>query len=299
MSKIQESGTLAELQSFVAIAEARSFTRAAHTLGVSPSALSHSMRALEARLGVSLLARTTRSVAPTQAGLRLLATLRPAFEDISNGLKAVGDLRERPSGTVRITTFRHAAKSVLMPVLPCFFAAHPEVRVEIAVDDHLVDIVAAGYDAGIRWADAVDKDMVAVTVGKPTRLAVVGSPAYFGKHPIPRKPRDLLAHRCMTYRLPSGRIYAIELERNGRIERVKAEGPLIVNDGELALRAALDADDMPALAAACGAAGGPLKAMLRRLLHYHLGTSTLRTRDVLRDVQRLLGPSTAIAPAAS
>lgn len=230
-----------DLQSFVTVAEEKSFTRAATKLGISPSALSHAMRTLEARLGVRLLARTTRSVSTTDAGERLLTTLRPAFEDIATGLSALGALREKPSGNVRITTCKHAASSVLMPVVPAFLDAHPDVRVEIAIDDPLTDIVATRYDAGIRWPDKIEKDMVAVTVGPPIQLAVVGSPAYFAKHPPPKTPRDLQRHRCINYRNPStGALHSWELERDGRVTHVKVDGQLIGNDGELTLRAAVD-----------------------------------------------------------
>lgn len=231
---------LNDLLAFVAIADARSFTRAAATLGVSPSALSHALKGLEARLGLQLLARTTRSVAPTVAGERLLATLRPAFRDIDTELTALGTLRDRPSGTVRITTFKHAATSVIMPVLPAFLDAHPDVTVEVDIDTSLTDIVAQRFDAGIRWPDQIDRDMIAVTVGAPLKIVVVGSPAYFAKHPPPRTPRDLVDHRCFTYRMPTGALHPLELERDGRTMHVKVTGPFIANDGDLGLRAALD-----------------------------------------------------------
>ena len=232
---------LNDLQAFATVADEKSFTRAAIKLGISPSALSHAMKALEARLGVRLLARTTRSVATTEAGERLLRTLRPAFTDIERELAALGSLRDTPSGTIRITTFKHAASSVLMPVLPAFLEAHPDVRVELTIDDGLTDIVANRYDAGIRWPDQVDRDMVAVTVGGPVRLAVVGSPDYLAKHGIPKTPRELVHHRCFNYRnLTSGRIFPWELERDGRTLQVKVDGPLISTDGELGVRAALD-----------------------------------------------------------
>ena len=231
---------LNDLQAFVAVADARSFTRAAVTLGMSPSALSHALKGLETRLGLQLLARTTRSVAPTVAGERLLATLRPAFRDIDTELTALGTLRDKPSGLVRITTFKHAATSVIMPALPDFFEAYPDVSVEVDIDAGLTDIVAARFDAGIRWPDQVDKDMIAVTVGPPLMVVAVGAPGYFAKHPPPRTPRDLANHRCFSYRLATGAIHALELERDGRTFHVKVTGPFIANDGELGLRAALD-----------------------------------------------------------
>jgi len=232
--------SLAELHAFVAIADARSFTRAAKALDVSPSALSHTIRALETRLRVTLLARTTRSVAPTEAGQRLLATVRPAFEEIAVGLRTVGELGDAPSGTVRITTFKYAAASVLMPILPRYLAAYPNVRVEIVTEERLVDVVAEGYDAGIRFAEHVDKDMVAVKVGKAGRFAIVGSPSYFAKYPAPRTPSDLLKHRCINWRIGNGRIQPWELERSGRVRNVRVEGPLAFNEAELVLRAALE-----------------------------------------------------------
>lgn len=233
--------TFDDLQAFTAVADERSFVRAAIKLGLSASALSHAMKALETRLGVRLLARTTRSVATTDAGERLLQTLRPAFADIGRELQALGQLRGAPSGTIRITTFKHAATSVLMPVLPAFLAEHPDVRLELDLDDGLVDIVARRYDAGIRWPEMVHRDMVAVTVGRPVRLAVVGAPGYFAKHPMPRTPRDLTKHRCVNYRNPgSGRISPWEFARGGRALQTKVEGSLVVSDGELGIRAALD-----------------------------------------------------------
>lgn len=231
---------LNDLQAFVAVADEKSFTRAAAKLGMSSSALSHAMKGLETRLGLQLLARTTRSVATTVAGERLLATLRPVFRDIDAELTALGTLRDKPSGTVRITAFKHAASSVIMPALPRFFEEYPEVTVEVDIDIGRTDIVAQRFDAGIRWPDQIDKDMVAVTVGRPLKVSVVGAPGYFAKHPPPKTPRDLVRHRCMNYRLGSGALFPWELERDGRTLHVKVEGPFVFNDGELGLRAAID-----------------------------------------------------------
>lgn len=232
---------LNDLQAFVAIADEKSFTRAAGKLGMSPSALSHAMKALEVRLGYPLLARTTRSVAPTVAGERLLATLRPAFQDIDTELTALRKLRDRPAGTVRITTFKHAAESVILPVLAPFLEEHPEVLVEVNIDEDLTDIVAGRYDAGIRWPDNIDKDMIAVTVGPPLKVVIVGAPSYFAKHPPPRTPRDLVHHRCFNYRIGrTGGLYPWELERDGRTLHVKVKGPFIANDGEVGVRAAIE-----------------------------------------------------------
>lgn len=231
---------LNDLAAFVAVADEMSFTRAASKLGISASALSHAMRALETRLGLRLLARTTRSVSTTEAGERLLRTLRPAFEDIGAGLTALGELRDKAAGTVRITTSKHAATSVLWPVLPVFLDAHPDIRVEITVDDDRIDIVASRYDAGIRFGEKVDRDMIAMRVGPDIRAAVVASPAYFAARPAPDTPRDLGRHRCINYRfVTAGGLYAWEFEENGQPFQVRVDGPVILNDGDLLLTAAL------------------------------------------------------------
>ncbi len=231
---------LNDLAAFVAVADARSFTRAAAGLGLSPSALSHAMKALESRLGVRLLARTTRSVATTDAGERLLRTLRPAFDDIGAGLATLANLRHRPAGTVRITTFKYAATSVLLPALPGFLSAYPDIRVEVTVDDGLTDIVESRYDAGIRFGEQVAKDMIAVRVGPDVQTVIVGAPAYFADHPPPRTPRDLARHRCILYRLATaGSLLPYELHDNGRPFQVKVDGPLVFNDGDLMRQAAL------------------------------------------------------------
>lgn len=231
---------LNDLAAFVAVADATSFTRAAAKLGMSPSALSHAMKALESRLGVRLLARTTRSVRATEAGERLLRTLRPAFEDIGAELGALGELREKPAGTIRITTFKYAATSVLWPVLPGFLKAYPDVRVEVTIDDGLTDIVASRHDAGIRFGEKVGKDMIAVRVGPDVTTAIVGAPAYFADHPAPRTPQELTGHRCINYRYATaGGLYQWEFEDDGRPFQVKVDGPLVVNDGDLILAAAL------------------------------------------------------------
>lgn len=231
---------LNDLTAFVAVADAMSFTRAASRLGMSPSALSHAMKALEDRLGLRLLARTTRSVRATEAGERLLRTLRPALEEISAELTTLGGLRDKPAGTVRITASRHAATSVLWPVLPGFLDAHPDVSVEVAVEEGLTDIVASRFDAGIRFGDQVAKDMISVRVGRDVRAAVVGAPAYFAGHPAPGTPRDLAGHRCINYRLATaGGLFLWEFEEVGRPFRVRVDGPLVFNDGDLILEAAL------------------------------------------------------------
>lgn len=228
-------GALDDLAAFAAVARSRSFTRAGAELGVSPSALSHAMRALETRLGVRLLARTTRSVAPTPAGERLLRSLDPALAEIGRGLAALADWRGAPSGRVRLTTFAYAARTILEPALPRFLLDHPEVAVEIVVDDRPVDIVSAGFDAGIRFGETVERDMVAVRVGPDLRTVVVGTPAYFARRAPPESPADLEAHACINYRLiGGGGLLPWEFARDGREWRVRAGGQLIVNDGALA-----------------------------------------------------------------
>lgn len=231
---------LNDLAAFVVVADEMSFTRAASKLGMSPSALSHAMRVLEDRLGLQLLARTTRRVSTTEAGERLLKTLRPAFEDISAELTALSELRDKPAGTVRITTFKHAATSVLLPILPDFLDAHPDIRLEITIDEGLTDIIESRYDAGIRFGEKVAKDMVAVRVSPDVRAAVVGSPTYFANHPLPNTPQDLAEHRCINYRFAtSGGLYLWEFEEAGRSFQVRVEGSLVFNDSDLILAAAL------------------------------------------------------------
>src|SRR5690349_20361859 len=208
---------LYDLAAFAVVAEQGSFTRAAAELGMSQSALSHAMKALEERLGVRLLSRTTRSVATTEAGETLLRHLRPALAEIASGVEAASALRGKPSGTLRITATKHAASSVVMPVLPRFLASHPAIRLEMLVDDTLTDIVANRIDAGIRFGDILEKDMIAIRLGPDIRMAVVGAPSYFADHPGPRTPRDLSGHRCINYRQArSGGLYAWDFEEKGK-----------------------------------------------------------------------------------
>jgi len=229
-----------DLAAFLIVAEERSFTRAASRLGISSSGLSHMMRLLEERLGVRLLARTTRSVATTEAGERLLSTLRPAFEDISRGLQELGKLREKPSGTVRITAGKHAAACLVMPMLPAFHRDYPDIRVELIVGDRFEDIVASRFDAGIRFGERIDKDMIGIRIGPDIRAAVVGSPSYFASRPQPKTLKDLEAHDCVTYYMASaGGPYAWEFEENGRDVEVKVNGSFMVNDSEMMVAAAL------------------------------------------------------------
>jgi DNA-binding transcriptional LysR family regulator len=231
---------LYDLAAFAVVAEQGSFTRAAAELGMSQSALSHAMKALEERLGVRLLSRTTRSVSTTEAGETLLRSLRPALEEITTGVNAVGALRGKPTGTVRITATKHAVSSVVMPVLPRFLASHPDIRVDVIIDDNLTDIVAERIDAGIRFGDIVEKDMIAVRIGPDIRMAVVGAPSYFADHPLPKTPRDLSVHRCINYRLiRSGGLYAWDFEEKGRPFEVRVDGPLVFNNADLIREAAL------------------------------------------------------------
>ncbi|MFG1292543.1 LysR family transcriptional regulator [Xanthobacter versatilis] len=230
---------LVDLNAFLAVAEERSFTRAAARLGTSQSALSHTIRRLEARVGVRLLTRTTRNVAPTQAGERLLGTLRPALESIGSELTALAELRSRPAGTIRITTAEHAARTVIWPALERLLPDHPDIHVELSIDSSFTDIVAGRFDAGVRLGEALAKDMVAVRIGPDLRMAVVGAPAYFAAHPILRTPQDLAEHNCINLRLlSSGALYAWELERDGREIRVRVEGQLAFDNIAMIVRAA-------------------------------------------------------------
>lgn len=229
-----------DLAVFLAIAEERSFKKAAARLGVSTSALSHSMTGLEERLGVRLLSRTTRSVAPTEAGERLLATLRPAMADIGAAVAELGELRDRPSGTLRLTVHRSAAHRLLAPKLPQFLRDHPDVTVELSVDDGWVDIVSSRFDAGVRVGESVAKDMISVRIGGDERAAVVASPGYFERHPRPLTPHDLGGHDCVNYRhITSGALYRWEFEKDGRPLTVAAEGHFVCNDGDMLVRAAV------------------------------------------------------------
>jgi DNA-binding transcriptional LysR family regulator len=231
---------LLDLNAFLTVAQEKSFTRAAAKLGTSQSALSHTVRRLEARLGVRILTRTTRSVAPTQAGERLLATLAPALENIAAELSALGDLREKPAGTIRIACSEHAATTVLWPALQRFLPNYPDIQVELFTDSSFTDIVTERFDAGVRLGEALARDMVAVRVGPELCMVVVGSPEYLHYHPAPRMPHDLAEHRCINQRmLSAGGLYAWELERDGRELRVRVEGQLTFNNTNLIVSAAL------------------------------------------------------------
>ena len=231
---------LGDLAAFLAVAEARSFTRAAARLGTSQSALSHTVRRLEARLGLRLLTRTTRSVSPTEAGDRLVETLRPAFDGIEARIDALSELRDRPAGTIRITSGEHAARSVLWPALEKLLPLYPDICVEIATDYRMVDLAEGRFDAGVRLGEHLADDMIAVPIGPDQRMVVVGSPAYFATRPVPQTPHDLTAHACINLRLPTrGGLYVWEFEKDGRPLNVRVDGPMIINDMDLMVRGAL------------------------------------------------------------
>ena len=220
-----------DLQAFLVVARTRSFTKAAAQLGLSPSALSHSMRGLEERLGIRLLTRTTRSVSPTEAGDRLLHNIGPRFEEVEAELAALNELRKKPTGTVRISAGDHPATTILWPRLSKLLAKYPDVKVEISIDNGLIDIAAQRFDAGVRLGEQVAKDMVSVRLGPDVRFAVVGTKSYFATHSIPRTPQDLVAHSCINLRLAThGGLWAWEFERNGRELKVRVEGQLVFNN---------------------------------------------------------------------
>lgn len=229
-----------DLSTFVAVAEERSFTRAAAKLGTSQAALSYTVRRLEERLGVRLLTRTTRSVAPTVAGERLLRTVAPRFDEIRAEIALLSELREKPAGTIRITTIEHAADTIIWPAAERLLAEYPDIKVELSYDYGLIDIVSERYDAGVRLGEQVAKDMVAVRIGPEFRQAVVGAPSYFAKRSRPKTPRDLTEHDCINLRLPtSGGFYAWEFRKRDQEVRSRVEGRVILNRVEPMLKAAL------------------------------------------------------------
>jgi DNA-binding transcriptional LysR family regulator len=228
------------LAAFVVVAKERSFTRAAAKLGVSQSALSQTIKGLEARLGLRLLTRNTRSVSPTEAGERLLRSVAPRFEEIEHEIAALSAMREKPAGMIRITAGEHPAITVLQSALAKFLPDYPDIHVEIIVDYGLTDMVAEGYDAGVRLGEQVAKDMIAVRIGPEMRMAVVGSPSYFEKHPRPETPQDLTQHDCINIRMPTyGGLFPWEFEKNGRELKVRVEGQLTLNNIVLRLNSAL------------------------------------------------------------
>lgn len=259
---------LNDLRAFLAVAEERSFTRAAGKLGVSQSALSHAMRGLEERLGIRLLMRTTRSVSPTEAGERLAQRIGPHFVQIETELAALTELRAKPAGTVRITASDDAIKHIVWPQLAKLLPAYPDIKVELSIEPGLTDIVTERYDAGIRLGEQVAKDMISVPVGPEVRFAVVGSRSYFDSHPVPRTPQDLLNHNCITFRQPTrGGIYAWEFEKGGRELRVRVQGQAIFNSSLQSLDACLS--------------GAGLAHMPEELAHPHIAAG--RLKRVLED----------------
>ena len=233
-------GSLDDLRALVAVARERSFTKAAAKIGVSQSALSQTIRQLEARLGVRLLTRTTRSVSPTEAGERLLRTVEPRFEEIDIELASIAELREKPAGRIRITATEYAIEAILLPKLARLMRLYPDIKIEMMVDYGLADIVTERYDAGVRSGEQVAKDMIAVRIGPDLRMAVVGAPSYFKSRPAPKRPPDLIGHNCINLRLPThDNVYAWEFERNDRQLRVRVDGQLTFNTTAQQLNAAL------------------------------------------------------------
>jgi len=231
---------LSVLSAFLAVAEQKSFTGAAKRLGVSPSAMSHAIRGLEEGIGVRLLSRTTRSVAPTEAGEQLLARLRPALADIQGALDQISGLRDKPAGRVRLLVPRLAAMTVLAPKLAQFVGDYPDIVLDVTADDSRMDIVAGGFDAGIHFGEFIEKDMIAVRVSKDHRAAIVGSPAYFKPRIKPKSPHDLLSHQCINFRHGSAGVYRWEFDKGKKSLSVAVNGPLIVDDVEIVIRAAID-----------------------------------------------------------
>src|SRR5215469_4473586 len=231
---------LRALSTFLTVMEERSFTKAARRLGVTPSAVSHAMSDLEQQIGVRLLSRTTRSVAPTVPGEHLLARLRPSFTEIREALAQVSGLRNKPAGRVRLLTPRFAVKTVLASRIGRFARDYPDIILEVTTDDSRMDIVAGGFDAGIHFGEYIEKDMIAVRVSRDQKPAIVGSPAYFASHPKPRSPRDLTRHRCINFRHGSAGIYRWEFEKGRKSLSVAVNGPLIVDDVDLVIAAAVD-----------------------------------------------------------
>jgi DNA-binding transcriptional LysR family regulator len=221
---------ISDLYAFLAVAREKSFTRAAAKLGVSQSALSHTLRGLETRLGLRLLTRTTRSVAPTEAGERLLQAVGPRFEEIQAELAALNELRDKPGGTIRITAGQHAAESVLWPKVAKLLPKYPDLKIEITVDYALTDIVTERYDAGVRLGEQVAKDMIAVRIAPDMRMSVVAAPSYLAKAPTPKKPQDLVTHQCINLRMPTlGGLYAWEFEKGAKELKVRVDGQLVFN----------------------------------------------------------------------
>jgi DNA-binding transcriptional LysR family regulator len=235
-----QRGNLDDLSAFLIVAREGSFTKAAAKLGVSQSALSYTIKELEARLKLRLLTRTTRSVSPTAAGERLLRNIGPRFEEIETELAALGELRDKPSGTIRITATEYATNAVLLPKIAKLLRKYPDIKVEIICDYGLTDIVTQRFDAGVRDGEQVAKDMIAVRIGPDARMAVVGTPAYFRNRQEPKRPQDLVEHNCINLRLPThGGLYAWEFEKGSRELKVRVDGQLFFNTTTQMLDAAL------------------------------------------------------------
>jgi DNA-binding transcriptional LysR family regulator len=233
--------TMADLVAFLAVARQRSFTRAAAQMGVSPSALSHTIRKLEERLGVRILTRTSRSVSPTEAGQRLLERVGPHFDEVDAELEGLSELRDSPGGTVRVTAGDHPAETILTPKLASLLPLYPRLNVEISVSNGFVDIAAEGFDAGVRLGETLAQDMLAVPIGPELRMAVVGSPAYLARCNVPKEPSELAAHDCIGLRFPThGGVAIWDLEKDGRALNVRVEPRLVVNDMRLQRLAALE-----------------------------------------------------------
>lgn len=269
---------IVDLQAFLAVARERSFTRAAARLGVSQSALSHTLRGLEQRLGLRLLTRTTRNVSTTEAGERLLNSIGPKFEEIDAELEAVTALRDKPAGTIRINAAEHSLRTALWPRLDRFLADYPDIKIEVSQENALTDIVAQRYDAGVRLGEQVAKDMIAVRIGPDWRMAVVGAPSYFAARKAPRTPRDLTGHNCINLKLLTyGGNYAWEFERNGAKLNVRVEGQLTFNSSTPILAAALSGhglacipEDMAVPYIADGRLIQALKGWMPLFAGYHL-----------------------------
>lgn len=234
-----KSPSAADLSVFVCTAQQLNFSKAAIELGLTPSALSHSVKALENRLGVRLFNRTTRSVALTEAGERLYARLKPAFRDIDDALEDLNHFRDKPSGNLRITSGRQACELVLLPIASEFLLAYPDIRLEVVESDALLDIVASGFDAGVRFGDRLEADMVSLPIGPPLRSVVVGSPVFFQRHVAPQKPEDLHDLPCIRHRFPSGSMYRWEFEHGGIAQDIEVNGPLTLGDVSLMVGPAL------------------------------------------------------------